>query len=249
MLNRFLTKPSLVSPAEALPGRQSPIPTAEKHYVLGTPLLKTIPAGFDDCSFGCGCFWGSEKAFWRLPGIDRTAVGYQGGYTVNPTYEEVCSGATGHAEVVRVVWDPQVIGFADLLKLFWECHDPTQGMAQGNDHGTQYRSGIYTTSSVQTALAQASLAAYQQSLTAAGFGSITTEIVTGKPFFPAEAYHQQYLAKPACRPYCSAMPTGIALDDFKGADFMLPAEVWKHYDWEQKHCVLRSDNRPIQLST
>ena len=247
MLNRLFGKPSLVSPADALPGRPAPVPTAATHHVLGTPLLDDLPDGYQQCGFGCGCFWGAEKAFWRLPGVYRTAVGYQGGYTPNPTYEEVCSGATGHTEVVAVAWNPEVIGFADLLKLFWECHDPTQGMAQGNDRGTQYRSGIYTSSAAQTERARDSLAAYQQSLTAAGLGRITTEVVADKPFFAAEAYHQQYLAKPGCRPYCSAMPTGVRLRTFDGADFRLPEAVWEHYDWRQKHCVLFGESTPIRL--
>jgi len=240
-------KTALVSAGAALPGRSQPIPTAERHYVLGTSLLEPIPPGFGECSFGCGCFWGSEKAFWRLPGVYLTSTGYQGGYTANPTYGEVCSGATGHTEVVRVVWDPAVVGFADVLKLFWECHDPTQGMGQGNDRGTQYRSGIYTTSDHQIPLAEASCQAYQQLLTASGHGMITTEIKSGQQFFPAEAYHQQYLAKPGSRPYCSAMPTGQLLGDFPGADYKLASQVWSQYDWSIPHCVLRGDNTPISL--
>ena len=228
-------------------GRQGGNRTANRHHVLGTPLQEAVPAGFGDCSFGCGCFWGSEKAFWRLPGVHLTSVGYQGGATLNPTYEEVCSSATGHAEVVRAVWNPAVVGFADLLKLFWECHDPTQGMGQGNDRGSQYRSGIYPTSPEQVSMAEASRTAYQQLLSAAGYGKITTEIVDGQRFFPAEAYHQQYLAKPGSRPYCSAMPTGQALGDFPGADYKLPPQVWRHYDWSVPHCVLRGDNTPIAL--
>ena len=248
MFGRFGgNKTAPVSPGAALPGRNRPIPTAKRHHVLGTPLLEAAPPGFADCSFGCGCFWGSEKAFWRLPGVHLTSVGYQGGTTPNPTYEEVCSGATGHTEVVRVVWDPAVTGFADVLKLFWECHDPTQGMGQGNDRGTQYRSGIYTTSAEQMPVAEASRTAYQHLLSAAGHGEITTEIVSGQPFFPAEAYHQQYLAKPGSRPYCSAMPTGQVLGDFPGADYKLPPQVWSHYDWSIPHCVLRGDNTPIAL--
>ncbi|MXZ82119.1 MAG: peptide-methionine (S)-S-oxide reductase MsrA [Synechococcus sp. SB0666_bin_14] len=236
-----------VSAGAALPGRTTPIPTARRHHVLGTPLLGPVPPGFADCSFGCGCFWGVEKAFWRLPGVHVTSVGYQGGSTPNPTYEEVCSGATGHAEVVRVVWDPTVTGFADVLKLFWECHDPTQGMGQGNDRGTQYRSGIYTVLEEQAPMAEASRTAYQHLLSAAGRGKITTEITSGQPFFPAEAYHQQYLAKPGSRPYCSAMPTGQVLGDFPGADYKLPPQAWSHYDWSVSHCVLRGDNTPIAL--
>jgi len=248
MFGRFGgNKTTRVSADAALPGRTTPIPTARRHHVLGTPLLGPVPPGFAGCSFGCGCFWGAEKAFWRLPGVHVTSVGYQGGTTPNPTYEEVCSGATGHTEVVRVVWDPTVTGFADVLKLFWECHDPTQGMGQGNDRGAQYRSGIYTVSEEQAPMAEASRTAYQQLLSAAGHGRITTEITSGQPFFPAEAYHQQYLAKPGSRPYCSAMPTGQLLGDFPGADYKLPPQLWRHYDWSISHCVLRGDNTPIAL--
>ena len=243
----FGGKGRLVSAAEALPGRGEAIPTAEKHYVLGTPLSGAIPAGHEEAGFGCGCFWGTEKAFWRLPGVFLTATGYQGGHTPNPTYQEVCSGATGHNEVVRVVWNADVVDFSDLLKLFWECHDPTQGMAQGNDRGSQYRSGIYTSTEAQTGKAEASREAYQALLSAAGKGTITTEIVEAVPFFPAEAYHQQYLVKPGSRPYCSASPTAVLLGDFPGADYKLPATVWENYDWSQNHCVLFGPVEPIEI--
>ncbi|MFM2080468.1 MAG: peptide-methionine (S)-S-oxide reductase MsrA [Cyanobacteriota bacterium] len=240
------SKTSLVSPEAALPGRSGPIPTAERHAVLGTALKAPLSISQDEALFGCGCFWGAEKGFWRLPGVVCTAVGYAGGYTPNPTYEEVCSGRSGHTEVVRVVWDRQAIDFSDLLKLFWECHDPTQGMAQGNDTGTQYRSAIYVGTPEQLAIARASRDRYQSLLSAAGRGAITTEIAEGRPFFFAEAYHQQYLARPGSRPYCSARPSGVRLDAFEGSRYRLPATVWEHYDWSIDHCVLRGDNAPIQ---
>ena len=176
-----------------------------------------------------------------------TAVGYAGGGAANPSYEQVCSGRTGHAEVVRVVWDTSRIGFSDLLKLFWECHDPTQGDRQGNDCGSQYRSTIYADDSALIELASASAKAYQELLSAAGFGAITTEIRQGVPFFAAESYHQQYLAKPGSRPYCSAMPTKVALGRFEGCTYKLPSQVWTNYDWNVSHCVLRGENAPIAI--
>jgi peptide-methionine (S)-S-oxide reductase len=217
----------------------------ERHAVLGTPLRAALLPGQGEALFGCGCFWGAEKGFWRLPGVVTTAVGYAGGTATNPTYQQVCSGRTGHTEVVRVVWDEARIGFSDLLKLFWECHDPTQGNAQGGDVGSQYRSAIYTSDEETLALAEASRAAYQVLLSVAGFGPITTEIASGTPFFFAESYHQQYLAKPGSRPYCSAQPSGVSLGDFSSAHYRLPASVWSHYDWSVSHCVLRGDNAPI----
>ena len=224
-------------------------PSAEPilHAVLGTPI--TAPAGPTQAEalFGCGCFWGAEKGFWRLPGVVTTAVGYAGGERPAPSYEQVCSGRTGHAEVVRVVWDPERIGFADLLKLFWECHDPTQGNRQGNDRGSQYRSAIYLNDPALLELANASRAAYGAALAERGYGAITTEIATNRAFHPAETYHQQYLAKPGSRPYCSAQPTGVALEPFAGATFLLPPAVWQAYDWSVPHCVLRGDNTPIVL--
>jgi peptide-methionine (S)-S-oxide reductase len=197
--------------------------------------------------FGCGCFWGAEKGFWRLPGVVTTAVGYAGGSLDQPTYQQVCSGRTGHAEVVRVVWDRERIHLSDLLKLFWECHDPTQGDRQGNDSGSQYRSAIYLTTADDLALAEASRQAYQALLSAAGYPSITTEIRSGQTLWYAESYHQQYLAKPGSRPYCSAQPSGERLGPFPGADYRLPAAVWAHYDWNISHCVLRGENAPIAL--
>lgn len=217
------------------------------HAVLGTPIDAPVTAAQSDVLFGCGCFWGAEKGFWRLPGVVSTAVGYAGGALEDPSYQQVCSGRTGHAEVVRVVWDRQSVGFADLLKLFWECHDPTQGDRQGNDRGSQYRSAIYVSSDQDRVLAETSREAYQGLLSAAGHGSITTEIRRGVRFWSAETYHQQYLAKPGSRPYCSAQPTGVELSDFPGCDYKLPASVWQQYDWSIPHCVLRGDNAPISV--
>ncbi|RMG14610.1 MAG: peptide-methionine (S)-S-oxide reductase MsrA, partial [Planctomycetota bacterium] len=185
----------LPTPEEALPGRAEPLAVPETHFVLGTPLAGPPPEGHAEAFFGMGCFWGAERRFWTLEGVHSTAVGYAGGHTPNPTYEEVCSGRTGHAEVVRVVYDPRRLPYAELLRAFWEGHDPTQGMRQGNDVGTQYRSAIYWTNEDQRQAAEASRAAYQERLTAAGHGAITTELRPAPPFYFAEAYHQQYLAK------------------------------------------------------
>jgi len=220
---------------------------AGTHAVLGTPLAAPVVAGQAEAQFGCGCFWGAEKGFWRLPGVITTAVGYAGGQLASPSYEQVCSGRSGHAEVVRVVWDTARISFADLLKLFWECHDPTQGNRQGNDRGSQYRSAIFVDDPTLLALAEASRQAYQEALDSAGAGRITTEIGSGRRFHVAEPYHQQYLAKPGSRPYCSAQPTGLSLGTYPGASYLLPASVWESYDWAIPHCVLRGDNAPIAL--
>jgi peptide-methionine (S)-S-oxide reductase len=217
------------------------------HPVLGTPINQAPEEHEAEALFGCGCFWGAEKGFWRLPGVVTTAVGYAGGGLGQPTYQQVCSGNTGHAEVVRVVWDCSRIDFSDLLKLFWECHDPTQGDRQGNDRGSQYRSAVYVGEPEQLAVAEASRDAYQQLLTEAGYGSITTEIASQQPFWYAEPYHQQYLAKPGSRPYCSAQPTGQRLGDFAGASYRMDPQVWQHYDWRVSHCVLRGDNAPIAV--
>ena len=219
-----------------------------QHAVLATSYAAPAAAGQAEVLFGCGCFWGAEKGFWRLPGVVTTAVGYAGGSLDQPSYEQVCSGRTGHAEVVRVLWDPARIGFGDLLKLFWECHDPTQGDRQGNDRGSQYRSCIYVDEPELLQQALASREHYQQQLHAAGFGPITTEIRSGVVFHAAEPYHQQYLAKPGSRPYCSAQPSGVRLAGFEGADFRLDERVWDFYDWSVSHCVLRGDNAPIALS-
>ena len=221
--------------------------TAERHRVLGTPL-DAVPGPTEaEALFGCGCFWGAEKGFWRLPGVVVTSVGYAGGTLATPTYEQVCGGRTGHAEVVRVLWDTEKVGFGDLLRLFWECHDPTQGDRQGNDRGSQYRSAIYVNDPGLLAMAESSRDHYGHELASRGFGPITTEIRSQVPFHPAEAYHQQYLARRDSRPYCSAQPTGVPLGSFSGSDQRLPEEVWKAYDWSIPHCVLRGDNSPITI--
>ncbi|MAD43432.1 MAG: peptide-methionine (S)-S-oxide reductase [Oceanospirillaceae bacterium] len=184
------------SAAEALPGREQPaFATAEKHYVNGNPILGKLPAGLAELQIGMGCFWGAERRFWQLDGVYSTSVGYGGGHTQNPTYEEVCTGMTGHNELVRIWYDPQQVTLEALLKVFWESHDPTQGMRQGNDIGTQYRSGIYLNSEEDLAVAETTRAHYQQRLNEAGMGDITTEIQLAGPYYPAETYHQQYLAK------------------------------------------------------
>jgi peptide-methionine (S)-S-oxide reductase len=201
--------PQLVDAARALPGRERPITTAERHLVSGRPLHGPYPAGSETAYFALGCYWGAERLFWQLPGVWVTAVGNMGGVTPNPTYEEVCSGLTGHAETVMVVHEPDKLSYDDLLKTFWEAHDPTQGMRQGNDTGTQYRSAVYWTSDAQRAAAQASRDAYQQALAARGLGPITTEMAPAGPFYFAEAYHQQYLAKNPFG-YCGLAGTGVA---------------------------------------
>ncbi|OEV03676.1 peptide-methionine (S)-S-oxide reductase MsrA [Streptomyces oceani] len=197
---------------EALPGRpERPYAVPERHTVLGNALLGPYPDGLETADFGLGCFWGAERAFWRAEGVWTTLVGYQGGHTEHPTYEEVCSGRTGHTEAVRVVFDPARVSYATLLKLFWETHDPTQGFRQGNDLGTQYRSAIYTHSPAQQSAAESSRDAYQQVLTGSGHGQITTEILTAadRPFYPAEDYHQQYLDKNPAG-YCGIGGTGVS---------------------------------------
>ena len=198
----------LPTEAEALPGRREPIPTADRHYVNGNPLKPPFPAGIETAIFGLGCFWGAERSFWKIPGVFSTAVGYAGGFTPNPTYEEVCSGRTGHNEVVLVAYDPAQVAYAGLVKHFFESHNPTQGMRQGNDAGTQYRSGIYG-SEAQLAQARAAKTAYEPALKARGFGAITTEILPTPAFYYAEAYHQQYLAKNPAG-YCGLGGTGVS---------------------------------------
>ncbi len=202
-------KTRMPEPEEALPGRAQPIHTAERHHVNNAPLKGPYPEGHEKALFGLGCFWGAEKAFWQLPGVFVTAVGYAGGYTPNPTYEEVCSGRTGHNEVVLVVYDPKVISYDALLKAFWEGHDPTQGMRQGNDIGTQYRSSIYAYSEEQKQMAEASKTAYQAALKDRGYGEITTEIAMAPAFYFAEDYHQQYLSKNPSG-YCGLGGTGVS---------------------------------------
>jgi len=196
-------------PEDALRGRSTPLPVPAQHYVNDHPLQPPFPAGMERALFGLGCFWGAERKFWTQPGVYSTAAGYAGGFTPNPTYEEVCSGLTGHAEVVLVVFDPAIITYQQLLKVFWESHDPTQGMRQGNDVGTQYRSAIYVHDAAQRAAAQASREAYQRALTTAGHGRITTEIADAPPFYYAEDYHQQYLAKNPGG-YCGLGGTGVS---------------------------------------
>ncbi len=195
MLFGFGKKLSIPSAQEALPGRSEPMPVPAHHFVNGNPLKPPYPDGMEIAMFGLGCFWGAERKFWQLEGVFTTAVGYAAGVTPNPSYQEVCSGMTGHNEVVRVVFDPKVISYETLLRVFWESHDPTQGMRQGNDVGTQYRSGIYVYSETQKQLAEASRQAYEQALKASGFSKITTEIIEAPEFYYAEGYHQQYLAK------------------------------------------------------
>ncbi|MDB5427587.1 MAG: peptide-methionine (S)-S-oxide reductase [Phenylobacterium sp.] len=199
----------LPTPETALPGRAHPIPTAQTHFINGRPLKGPYPDGLETAIFAMGCFWGEEKKFWSLPGVWVTAVGYVAGLTPNPTYEEVCSGRTGHTEAVLVVFDPKVVSYSALLKVFWEGHDPTQGMRQGNDVGSQYRSGVYPQNDAQAAAAEASKEAYQQALSAKGFGKITTEIVPAGEFYFAEDYHQQYLAKNPAG-YCGIGGTGVS---------------------------------------
>lgn len=206
----FFRKPmELPTVATALPGRPNPIPTAQRHFVNGQALKGPYAEGLETAYFAMGCFWGVERIFWQVPGVVVTAVGYQQGITPNPTYEETCSGRTGHTESVMVVFDPKVVSFAGLLKLFWEGHDPTQGMRQGNDIGTQYRSGVYVTSDAQLSATEASRAAYQVELGKQGYGQITSEIAQAGPFYFAEDYHQQYLAKNP-NGYCGIGGTGVS---------------------------------------
>lgn len=201
----------LPDPAEALPGRNTPMPVSNRHYVNGNPIVPPFPPGLEQALFGLGCFWGAERKFWQYPHIFSTAVGYSGGDTPNPTYDELCTGLTGHAEVVRVIYDPALTSFAELLRLFWESHNPTQGMRQGNDIGTQYRSGIYTYSQDQRDAALESRQHYQQRLAQAGFKQITTEIIPAGLFYYAEDYHQQYLAKEP-QGYCGLGGLGVAFE-------------------------------------
>jgi peptide-methionine (S)-S-oxide reductase len=203
------SKLKLPDAAHALPGRAEPLVVSPTHFVLGTPTVPPFPTGTELATVGMGCFWGAEKLFWQLPGVVSTMVGYAAGLTPNPTYREVCSGQTGHAEVVRIVFDPKKVSYEQVLRAFWENHDPTQGMRQGNDVGTQYRSGIYTHDDRQRSLAIASGEAYGQRLTTSGFGAITTEIAAAGPFYYAEDYHQQYLAKNPDG-YCGIGGTGVS---------------------------------------
>ena len=219
-------KTRIVDPADALPGREREMPVPERHAILGTPLKPPIPAGLQQAIFGMGCFWGAERIFWQAPGVYTTAVGYAGGYTPNPTYEEVCSGRTGHAEVVLVVFDPAKTSYAELLKLFWENHDPTQGMRQGNDVGTQYRSLILWRGEEERALAESSRNGYTERLRSAGFAAITTRVEAAGPFYYAEDYHQQYLHKNPWG-YCGIAGTGVRCPvgvGLESAKAVVPAE-------------------------
>lgn len=214
MLERYLSmqkKAIMPEPGNALPGRDEKILVADKHFVNGNKLLPPFPDGMETAMFGLGCFWGAERKYWQIPGVYSTAVGYAGGYTPNPTYEEVCSGRTGHNEVVKVIFNPKLVEYEELLKLFWSAHDPTQGMRQGNDIGTQYRSGIYTYSEQQNNLAIKTREVYQRKLNAADYSKITTEIINAPEFYFAEHYHQQYLAKNP-NGYCGLGGTGIDFD-------------------------------------
>jgi peptide-methionine (S)-S-oxide reductase len=206
----FLTrhKSELRDPADTLPGREQPLPVPDRHDVLGTPLQPPFPEGYETAVFGLGCFWGAERVFWKAPGVYTTAVGYAGGDTPNPTYEEVCSARTNHTEAVLVVFDPAKTSYEELLKLFWENHDPTQGMRQGNDVGTQYRSAIYWTTDAQREAAERTAKAFSAELNGAGYGDVTTEIAKAGPFYYAEGYHQQYLAKNP-NGYCGLGGTGV----------------------------------------
>jgi peptide-methionine (S)-S-oxide reductase len=207
-MHLFRNKTSMVEPGDALPGRDQPIPVPARHDVLGNPIAPPFPEGLERAVFGMGCFWGAERIFWQAEGVWTTAVGYAGGYTPNPTYEEVCSGRTGHAEVLLAVFDPNVTSYDAMLRLFWEGHDPTQGMRQGNDVGSQYRSATYWTSEAQRDAALASREMYQSELTQAGYRAITTEIAEAGLFYYAEAYHQQYLSKNPAG-YCGIGGTGV----------------------------------------
>jgi len=208
-MHLFSKPTTMVAPDDALPGRDEAMAVPGQHEVLGNPIAPPFPDGLEQAIVGMGCFWGAERVFWRAPGVYTTAVGYAGGYTPNPTYQEVCSGRTGHTEAVLVVFDPKQVSYEEILRLFWENHDPTQGMRQGNDAGTQYRSAIYTLNEEQQAAAEATRDAFQQELAAGGYGEITTEIADAGPFFYAEPYHQQYLAKNP-NGYCGLGGTGVA---------------------------------------
>ena len=209
LFSRLTVQARIPSPEEALPGRRETMPITERHFVLGTPIEPPFPEGMEVALVGLGCFWGAERLFWTADGVYTTAVGYAGGHTANPTYDEVCSGMTGHNEVVRIVFDPSLTSYEEILRIFWEGHDPTQGMRQGNDRGTQYRSGVYYASEAQRQIAEATRDAYNLRLGEAGLGAITTEIVPGGEFYYAEDYHQQYLAK-VPGGYCGLGGTGVS---------------------------------------
>jgi len=240
----------IVSASDALPGRDGTMRVAATHYVLrGNAMRAPWPEGLETAVIASGCFWGSEKGAWRMPGVYSTAVGYVGGHTKNPTYEECCSGRTGHTEGVQIVYDPNVVSFADILALFWTSHDPTQGMRQGNDRGTQYRSGIYCTTEAQLKMALESKEVYEKALKAAGRGAITTEIKgPGDVFYYAEDYHQQYLAKPNARPYCSAQPTGVDMpDDWLRANGAKFGPGFRKEYGPRPGCTIGFPNAPVSL--
>ena len=216
------------------------------HRILKSDIKKDPNLQEDEIIFGCGCFWGAEKCFWKLPGVVTTSVGYAGGNKSNPTYYEVCSGLTGHSEVVRVIWNKSEIDISDLLKMFWECHDPTQKNRQGNDMGSQYRSAIYYKKENNKNIILASKEQYQKELNKKNLGLIETEIKKVNNYFYAEKYHQQYLASPGSRQYCSASPTKIELGQFTGCNYKLKAHIWENFNWHIDKCVLRSDNNPIK---
>ena len=218
------------------------------HRILNTNIKKEPNSQEDLIIFGCGCFWGAEKCFWKLPGVITTSVGYAGGEKDNPTYYEVCSGITGHAEVVKVVWNINEIDISDLLKMFWECHNPTQKNRQGNDMGTQYRSAIYFTNDKYKDKIFSSKESYQKELIDNNFGLIETEIKMIDTYYYAEEYHQQYLAIEGSRQYCSASPTKVKLGSFNGSNYKLENEIWDNFNWEVDKCVLRSNTKPIDIN-
>ena len=226
--------------------QKTPTDLNSVHRILKTNFKKDPTHSEDEIIFGCGCFWGAEKCFWKLPGVVTTSVGYAGGHKIQPNYYQVCSGFTGHSEVVRVVWNKSLIDISDLLKMFWECHDPTQKDGQGNDLGTQYRSAIYFKNEKNKKVILASKEQYQKELNKKNLGLIQTEIKMIDNYFYAEDYHQQYLASEGSRQYCSASPTKVKLNNFTGSNFKLNDYVWENFNWEVNKCVLRSDNNPIK---
>ena len=218
------------------------------HRILNTDIKEEPKSQEDEIIFGCGCFWGAEKCFWKLPGVITTSVGYAGGEKNNPTYFEVCSGITGHAEVVKVVWNVNEIDISDLLKMFWECHNPTQKNRQGNDMGTQYRSTIYYKNDRNKDKIYSSKEAYQKELYKNNLGIIETEIKKIDTYYYAEEYHQQYLAVEGSRQYCSASPTKVKLGSFNNCNYKLPTKIWDNFNWDIDKCVLRSNNKPIDIN-
>ncbi len=218
------------------------------HRILSTDIKAQPKSQEDEIIFGCGCFWGAEKCFWKLPGVITTSVGYAGGEKKNPTYYEVCSGVTGHAEVVKVVWNVNEIDISDLLKMFWECHNPTQKNRQGNDIGTQYRSTIFYKNDSNKDKIYSSKEAYQKELYKNNLGLIETEIKKIDTYYYAEEYHQQYLAVEGSRQYCSASPTKVKLGNFNNCNYKLPKKVWDNFNWDIAKCVLRSNNKPIDIN-